>query len=136
MICSKGHVTECTECRRQINQRAYRRNFDNKIVLNILYGARSRAKKQGIPCDLTANYLRSIWPEDNCCPIFGTPFVKGRAGGGPAPNTATLDKIIPELGYVEGNVAVISHRANCIKQSEKDPAGLRKVADWLEKRII
>jgi len=30
-------------------------------------------------------------------------------------NQACIDRIIPELGYVEGNVMIISRRANVIK---------------------
>jgi hypothetical protein len=47
----------------------------------------------------------------------------------------TLDKIIPELGYVRGNIAVISHRANRIK-SDATLAEVLKLAAWLEKQHI
>jgi hypothetical protein len=32
-------------------------------------------------------------------------------------NTPSLDKIIPSLGYVKGNVAVISWKANVMKSN-------------------
>jgi hypothetical protein len=34
----------------------------------------------------------------------------------PTDNSPSLDKIIPSLGYVRGNVQVISQRANSIKR--------------------
>ncbi len=105
----------------------------------MLYAARNRAKLEGVPCTLEAGYLESIWPVDNCCPVFGEEFKvnKKRVRGHAGPNalSPTLDKIRPELGYVPGNVVIISHRANTIKSRETDPAMLRRVADWLEKAL-
>lgn len=46
----------------------------------------------------------------------------------------SLDCIIPEKGYVTGNHAVISHRANTIK-TNATVEELRKVADWLERML-
>lgn len=47
-------------------------------------------------------------------------------------NSPTLDKLNPTLGYVKGNVAIISHLANSMKQNVTDPAAFRRLADWLE----
>ena len=30
-------------------------------------------------------------------------------------NSPSIDKLIPELGYVKGNIDVISHKANTLK---------------------
>lgn len=49
------------------------------------------------------------------CPVLGIPLVQKRGRQGPGPNSPTLDRIIPELGYVPGNVVVISNRANRLK---------------------
>ncbi len=64
------------------------------------------------------------------CPVLGIPlFVRdGKVG----PNSPSLDKIVPELGYVTGNVKVISNLANNIKQDVTDPQVLRRVADYVE----
>jgi hypothetical protein len=75
----------------------------------MLTSARQRAKKTNVPFDLS--------PDDFCipeiCPVFGHAFEFGtRESHDWAP---TLDKIIPELGYVKGNIQVISHRANMLK---------------------
>jgi hypothetical protein len=49
-------------------------------------------------------------------------------------SSPSLDRIRPELGYVPGNVAVISYKANAIKQGAT-PEELRAVADWLEANL-
>lgn len=58
------------------------------------------------------------------CPVFGTKFEAG------TPRAASLDRIVPSLGYVPGNVVVISHRANVMK-SDATAAEVRRLADWL-----
>ena len=56
-------------------------------------------------------------------------------GGAQNPAMPSIDRIIPSLGYVPGNVAVISLAANRIKSDCTDPAVFRRVADWLEEQI-
>ena len=93
--------------------------------------ARLRAKEKGVPFDITLKYLRSITPDT--CPVFNIVFEWGASGlgfGKFKPNSPQLDRIIPELGYVFGNVAFISHRANRIKDNgtmEEHYA----IADWI-----
>lgn len=50
------------------------------------------------------------------------------------PESPTLDKIIPALGYVPGNVWVISHRANTIK-SDASLEELKTLTANLEKKL-
>ena len=88
----------------------HRKERKVKAAKYILYSARARAKKEGIAFNLT--------PEDifvpEYCPVLG---IKLEVGSGQASgNSPSLDKIIPSLGYVKGNVMVISNRANSIKR--------------------
>lgn len=48
------------------------------------------------------------------CPVFDSLLEKGGKGHGLRDNSS-LDKIIPELGYVPGNVQIISGKANKMK---------------------
>ena len=75
----------------------------------MFYDARKRALKFNLPFDITPEDI--VVPE--CCPIFGTPFV---ARGGKRMLRPTLDRIKPSRGYVRGNIAVISFRANFLKR--------------------
>jgi len=92
-----------------------------------LSSAKERSIKQNVSFDLTLDYLESITTDE--CPVFKTPFVWGQSNG-KHPYRPSLDKVIPELGYVQGNVVFISLKANTIKQdiTEKE---LYAVADWL-----
>jgi hypothetical protein len=90
---------------------------------------KARAKELGIPFDLDIDYLENIATDE--CPIFKTKFVWGLGRGcNNMDQAATLDRIIPELGYVKGNVVFISHLANRIKNNATE-VELYAVADWL-----
>lgn len=107
------------------------RSTKNGHITAFLAGARRRSKRDGVPFSLTKEYLLSIATDK--CPIFHTPFEWGvsRLGAGHSkPNGPTLDRVEPHLGYVEGNVAFISVRANRLKdngtmQDHYD------IADWI-----
>ena len=71
--------------------------------------AKARAKKQGVPFDLVPEDI--VFPE--VCPVLGIPLFF--SPGGRTENTPSLDRIIPELGYVKGNIEVISWKANRLK---------------------
>ena len=62
---------------------------------------RLRSKKKKINSNLTVEYCSSIFPKDNKCPVLGiTLNWGGRRTNGDSPS---LDRIIPEKGYVKGN---------------------------------
>jgi len=82
----------------------------------LLTGARSRAKRSNLPFDLTLEWLESMFVSH--CPITLQPLDWGKeevANGKAGPNSPSIDKIIPELGYVKSNCAIISYRGNRIK---------------------
>ncbi len=72
-------------------------------------GARRRAKQKGIPFTITLDDV--VVPK--FCPVFGMELRVNRRIVGP--DSPSLDRIIPALGYVPGNVIVVSHKANTIK---------------------
>ena len=75
---------------------------------------RSSAKREGIECSVSDEYISSLFPSNGLCPVLG---IKLEKFGRPSQdNLATIDRIDNDIGYVEGNVAIISHRANAIKR--------------------
>jgi len=75
-----------------------------------LYKSRVRARKSGLPFDKDTSDI--VIPE--VCPILGISIARG--GTGFNPGSPSLDKIIPELGYIKGNRQVVSNRANILKR--------------------
>lgn len=77
----------------------------------MLRNARYRAKRDGLPCTITEEDLEL----PSHCPVLGRRLVlsEGRQGG--CDDSPSLDKIVPELGYVPGNIIVVSQKANRLK---------------------
>lgn len=88
--------------------------------------ARHRAKKHGLPCNIEATDV--VIPE--ICPVLGIPIVR-RKNRGYSDNSPSIDRIIPELGYVKGNIAVISNRANTLKR-DASVEELEKVVAYMK----
>ena len=85
--------------------------------------AHRRAKQQNLAFDIT--------PEDivipRRCPALGIPI---QVLSGLYDHSATLDRINPSRGYVKGNIAVISRRANRIK-NDATADELMSISKWL-----
>lgn len=77
----------------------------------MLVAARYRAKVQNVPFRLREADIYIPFE----CPILGIELAPGVDGIRSA-NSPSLDRIIPELGYVPDNVRVISWRANSLKR--------------------
>lgn len=80
----------------------------NNIERYLVQNARNRAKKYNLPFDITHEDV--VIPE--FCPYLGIKLVPFSEWSSPS-----LDKIIPELGYVKGNIQVISTKANTMKNN-------------------
>jgi len=91
--------------------------------------AKHRAKVRGIPFGIKMEDI--VVPD--VCPITKEKFV--RSWGHAGPQSPSLDRIIPELGYVPGNIAVISSAANVMKQNFT-PEQLKQyclnMIEWIE----
>jgi hypothetical protein len=96
----------------------------------MINAARTHARTLGVAFDLKPSdiYIPDV------CPVFGTPLRpnirNGYAGNGDAPS---LDRILPNEGYVRWNIAVISWRANRIK-SDLSSRDFFALAAWLKHR--
>lgn len=75
---------------------------------------------------VTSQDVLAIWPKDNCCPVMGTVFRQGE----PRTDSPSLDRIDSSLGYVPGNIQVISDLANKMKQNASEEQ-MVKFAEWV-----
>ena len=79
---------------------------------SLLHNAKMRANALGLPFNITVEDV--VIPEQ--CPVLGVKLCWIRGRGRTQPDTPSLDRMNPSLGYVKGNVRVISWRANCLKR--------------------
>lgn len=122
-----GLSSWCNDCRVELARKNRRDRRTNKPFVFKAHNLKSSANSQGVPYDLTPEYLESIWT--GRCAIFDSPITyEGQDGGRP---TAEIDKIKPELGYVKGNVAWVCHRANRLKDNAT-VSELKKIILYLE----
>jgi hypothetical protein len=132
--CKKGHTERYTRSRECVRcSFDKQRNPANKLF-RLCTAIRYRAKHDNLAFDLTPEYLKEIWPLDDACPILHKPFiyVTGEKQQGAFPFSPSVDRFIPALGYVKGNVAIVSHYINTLKNNCTDPAVFRQLADWME----
>ncbi len=115
-----NHNGLCRACLKIENRLYYEKNW----LAVLIRGAKNRAKKKGIPFGINVEDIQI----PTHCPIFGTKFAIGN--GETLPNSPSIDRVIPELGYIPGNVILISHRANTIK-NHGDGKEHQMIADWL-----
>ena len=87
---------------------------------------RQLARKGGIEFTVTAADL--AWPAK--CPVLGVKLNYTTLGKW-FPESPSLDRIDLSKGYVPGNVAVISHRANTLK-SNSSPEELEKILNYIK----
>ncbi len=78
---------------------------------NLWNGARSRARLNDIEFSISVNDI--VVPTH--CPVFGIELVMGEAKLTDA--SPSLDRIDSSKGYVPGNIAVISYKANRAKSN-------------------
>ena len=132
-----GKRSDCKDCQNKIRDKwakankerlsdlakAYRSREDVKARRNqqqlkwreenldweLWHKAKKRSEKSGLPFEIERSDI--IIPDT--CPVLGIPLfiTKGTIGD----NSPTIDKVIPEKGYVKDNIVVISARANRIK---------------------
>jgi hypothetical protein len=83
----------------------------------MLYAARHHAKEKGVPCTLTVEDI--VIPTR--CPVLGLELKPqvglGRPNCRELSNSPSIDRVEGHLGYVPGNIEVISTRANHIKSN-------------------
>lgn len=111
-------------------QAFYRRNKHRGVYL--LYAAKARAKRLGLPFNLTHDDI--VIPA--ICPVLGISIdmdVHGH-GGSFRPNSPSIDRLIPELGYTKDNIRVISFQANRYK-SNMSRDTLQKLLDYMDGKL-
>lgn len=159
--CPKGHVSDrrvstrqCIKCATFYRTKHYKKNAErynerrrvrnatdpefkrkkkevwhrwakNNAETFMLSVTKTRAKKFNIKFNLTVEDI--VIPKR--CPILGIKLKRGLKNS--CDNSPTVDRVVPNKGYVKGNVAVISDLANRMKGFATS-AQHRRIADWID----
>ena len=128
-LCERHYRQEEYKKNPQRHKDACRRYHNAHRTHALLRGAKRRAARQGVPFDLRLEDI--VIPER--CPILDIPLsiIPNMKDRNFAPS---IDRIRPELGYVKGNIAIISFRANRLK-NDATLEEVTKLKAWLELQI-
>jgi len=74
------------------------------VEKRLFYATRSRCKQRNIPFLISKKDI--IIPTE--CPLLKVPFDRDRY-------SPTIDRLVPSLGYIPGNIQVVSKKANTMK---------------------
>ncbi len=99
---------------RGIGTKAYRSIETESVRWTHVVGTvRRRCAKSGIECKLVpADVKKIFYDQQGLCPITGWELLLPKSGLGLKRNTITVDRIDQSLGYILGNVRLISFAAN------------------------
>ena len=109
-------------------------NFMRFYFRRTLSKIRQKCKKKKIPMNIDADYLISIFPENNLCPALQIDMVFG-GDKKERFNSPSVDRIIPNKGYVKGNVRFVCYLANAI-MNDANADEILKVGEWLKEQNV
>ena len=134
-----GHSSHCKQCVTEQTSVIYHRNKEaisklgreqrkSTCARRHVKSSKQNASKKGVlfDMDVTDLYDPRTGELPTHCPIFPSVVLDYEAG----PNRrhwASVDRIVPELGYVSGNVCIISYGANTWKSNGSSPEERRRI---------
>jgi hypothetical protein len=126
----KEYRRKNSERLREYNKQYQRDYYKERPEQYLYWQLKTRAKTAGVPFNLTLDDI--IIPTH--CPILGIPIFRNKGSHGPTGNSPSVDRLVPALGYVKGNVWVISQRANVMK-NDASFEELERFADWVKNSL-
>lgn len=120
---------EKSDDRKQKNKQWREAKMSEDRFRFVWYAAKRRAKSCGVPFTISKQDIIDIFPSDGKCPMLGIELQFNNKKS--KDNSPSLDRTIPELGYVPGNIQLISYRANRIK-NDSTVEELEKILSFLK----
>jgi len=131
----KSGNTKTCGCLRKISGRknATTHGLRNTKGYYLWTGAKRRAKQKGLDFNMTVEFVIDLIKNTKICPICKRQLKCGK-GSGPIPSSPTLDRFIPEKGYMIDNVCILCHHCNLLKNNGTSLEH-RQIADWIDNNI-
>jgi len=120
----------CTPCKKIDQATRYAKNQRVAKSRGMLHRAKKRAKLKEMDFSIT---IDDINPLPDICPVLGI-VLDWDCAGLPVGNSPSLDRIDNALGYIPGNVMIISNRANMIK-CDATAEEVLAVGNWLDSML-
>jgi DNA-binding CsgD family transcriptional regulator len=115
----------CTDCRTADRREYY---YQGNWFVRHFHTTRSRCKRSGIVFTLPEGFLEEVFAKQGGkCFYTDEPMVSNTGKGRKSDHSITIDKVVPEGGYIPGNVVLCSELANRVKSN----LSLSQIAAWL-----
>lgn len=111
---SEKHLKYYTENRDKVLARLARKQASMPYRMGrLVSGAKARSVSKKVPFDLDNQFLIDLWnKQEGKCPISGRSFDLENSEYKSNPNAPSLDRIVPEKGYIKGNVRLVTWHVN------------------------
>lgn len=114
--CSRKYHKANTEKVRERKRKYHKANQFKMSILKL----KNRSRKKAIPFDLDIEHLEQLWEIcEGICPMTGVPMLK-MSEKGRDQFVMSVDRIIPEKGYIKGNVRLVSLWYNVARSNNDD----------------
>jgi len=121
----RRRIANFTEEQREHKRQVSRKYKATHPLRILLCDAKRPAQRKGVEFNLLENDFDLPLPTH--CPILGIPLqYAGNGKGRQDDNSATMDKINNDQGYVRGNAIIVSWKANRMKSD----AGADELSGW------
>jgi hypothetical protein len=110
-----------------LKERRLQQRINNPVKF-ILNNKRRQCKALGVEFSLDES---DVSPLPTVCPVLGIVLNYVVTSGRPEDNSPSIDRLNNNLGYVHGNVRVISNRANRLKSDGTKEEHL-KIAEYMK----
>lgn len=122
----------CNECRTKRVLENLNSN-PTKILRDMFNRLKTRCKTYEIPFNLTFEYYCKIRELQNDLCFYSNNKMELIRGKGFNTNTLTVDKVIPERGYIEGNIVFCTKRFNSVKNDLSLDEIRQHMPEWYNK---
>lgn len=135
--CMNGNVIDWYYRNKESISEAGREQRRATWAKRAIKSCKQRASKKSIQFDITMDdlYDQRTGELPINCPIFPHIFLDYEAG----PDRrlwASVDRIVPEIGYVKGNICVMSYGANTWKSNGSNPEERRRIIQIMTGALI
>jgi transposase-like protein len=129
----KYYGRQCRQCLNQQQSQWTHQSLDNYLP-TLYHSIKSRAIRNGITFELTREYYINLFKQQGGKCFYTD--VEFNWKDKDLSKSISLDKIIPSLGYIEGNVVFCSRRINTMKNDATLDEMKKWMPDWYNRIIL
>ena len=119
-------LSYCKRCK-SLQSQLYRVSSPEIYIRENINRTRRRCKKKDVTFEITYDYAYSQYLRQNKLCFYTDKEMLIKALNGLSHESMSLDKIIPELGYVEGNIVWCRNKINTVKNN----LSLEEIEEWM-----